>query len=159
MYHELKFSDFNKSKESFNLVRKRKNSRRSTDELNFRQKFSQAELLVCTNCKRTNEISRTQKSHYFVIMFLGLWLVLTSIPYYTSTTLNNINHKYLFSERRKSFGLFQAIASVFLNSNHCINFFVYYIFDGMFRTCFFKIFQNCFKKQRKNSEYEKTTTI
>jgi hypothetical protein len=81
------------------------------------------------------KVSQSQKSHYFVIMTVAIWTVLTSIPYYALNA-------YLFLFRIAVFeDLFdpnkiiitQAITSIFFNLNHCINFIIYFSFYKEFR--------------------------
>ena len=94
------------------------------------------------NKSTTNESvnSRTQKSYYFVIIFLSFWLVCTTLPYYLFKTFSlfyrfSSASDYFYFERVNSFKLVftQVISSILLNSNHSINFFVYFHFFAMFR--------------------------
>ena len=87
-------------------------------------------------------ISRTQKSYYFVIIVLSLWLVLTALPYYTFKTFSLILHLDSFKRyfgfefvNSEKLSIIRIILSVLFNSNHCINFFVYFHFYAMFRNC------------------------
>ena len=77
-----------------------------------------------------NKITQSQKSHYFVILTVAIWTVLTSIPYYALNT-------YFFLFRIEVFEnlldpnkilITQAITSIFFNLNHCINFIIYFSF-------------------------------
>ena len=93
-------------------------------------------------------MSRTHKAYYFVIILLGLWLILTGIPYYTLNFIflnynsnQNVTAIENIMKERKTLHKIQNIASTFFNSNHCINFFVYMCFDGLFRGCFLKFFK------------------
>jgi hypothetical protein len=90
-----------------------------------------------------------QKSHHFTIIIIGIWLLLTSSPYYTINTiirLSNLNiSNFVISE---NFYLYQAIFSVFFNSNHCINIIIYFIFHKTFRFKSMKILFKLFKSNK-----------
>ena len=109
-------------------------------ELTFREckKNSKSELLVLTHKFNDNLISGTQRSHYFVIIILAVWLVLTSIPYHTVNSFYLLIYfKDIAKTKIKYTAIvkIQVIASIFFNSNHCINILVYLRFYPAFRCC------------------------
>jgi hypothetical protein len=115
----------------------------------------QFEHALIKNVRRFSRqtISNTEKSHFIIIIVLSVWLVLTTIPYYTI----NIYYTFLFRQqsihqedfnintqiiyKMKSISSKQSISSIFLNSNHFINFFIYCFYYSMFRDCLFKLFR------------------
>ena len=97
-------------------------------------------------------LNNTEKSHFIVIIVLSVWLVLTTIPYYTiniyytslfrqySMHQENLNTSKQIVDKMQSISIKQSISSIFLNSNHCINFFVYFFNYSMFKDCLCKLF-------------------
>lgn len=89
----------------------------------------------------TKQLTVTQKSHFLTIIILGIWLLITSVPYYSLQTLYWI-FRLIFIEDSMP-NLFdyrvQAISSVFFNSNHCINILIYLLFHKSFRSSTLKI--------------------
>ena len=86
-------------------------------------------------------------------MISGIWFVLTAIPYYTTNAAYFIFHFKTFNsllvDKYGSMAIsnaFETLVSIqvyftmFFNLNHCLNFFLYYHFDTMFRTCLLNIF-------------------
>jgi hypothetical protein len=82
--------------------------------------------------RRYDTMTKSQRSHYFTIITLGVWMLLTSIPYYIFTTWNwaaslrVIQHSDTRSTR--IYMSVQAITSAFFNSNHCVNILIYMAF-------------------------------
>ena len=132
-------------------------SKNSTSETSFMvslKRNSEAECLLLNSTTSNKHLSQTQKCYYIVIMISGVWFVLTAIPYYTTCAAYLIFHFKTFNsflvDKYGSIAIFNAFEtlvsmqvyfSMFFNLNHCLNFFLYYHFDTMFRTCFFEIFQ------------------
>ena len=85
-------------------------------------------------------ISKTQKSHYIVIMLVAIWAVLTSLPYYLLNTYLLFFNLELFDNRSNivTIAIMQVITSIFFNSNHCFNFFIYLMFYRDFKCSFVK---------------------
>jgi hypothetical protein len=96
-------------------------------------------------------------SHYYIVLALSLWLVLTTIPftvnsYYLMFCLKKISFndfraesdqyrvKYLNS--MKQISNMQSITSIFFNSNHCVYFIVYFCYYSIFRKCIMNIFSS-----------------
>jgi hypothetical protein len=76
---------------------------------------------------------------------LGVWLLLTTIPYYTLSTYNWAIGLGLISDKARITNMgIQAISSAFFNSNHCINILIYVFFHGIFRAKFFELLAACF---------------
>ena len=89
-------------------------------------------IIFSYNQKRIN---RTQRSHFFVIFVVAIWTILTSLPYYSLNTylllfqLKNFESHFDFI----TIGIAQVISSIFFNSNHCFNFFIYKFFHKDFK--------------------------
>jgi hypothetical protein len=81
-------------------------------------------------------ISRAQKSNYLTIVMIGVWLLISCIPYYTLSTYTWAASLHLIDDRSRFHMSMQAVSSVFFNSNHCINIIIYVIFYRDFRACF-----------------------
>ncbi|CAF1055924.1 unnamed protein product [Brachionus calyciflorus] len=96
-----------------------------------------------THTSRRN-ITTTQKSHYFTIIILGIWLLLTNIPYYTLFTYHWANSLKLINDTTRLHMTIQAVSSAFFNSNHCINIIIYMIFNRDFRLNALKLLFNLF---------------
>lgn len=71
-------------------------------------------------------LNRAQKSHFVVIIMIGLWLLLTEVPFNLLILIIKFGGKY------EKFYLMQFASSIFLNSNHCINIFIHIFFHDMF---------------------------
>ena len=131
-------------------------SKNSTSETSFMvslKRNSEAECLLLNSTTSNKHLSQTQKCYYIVIMISGVWFVLTAIPYYTTCAAYLIFHFKTFNsflvDKYGSIAIFNAFEtlvsmqvyfSMFFNLNHCLNFFLYYHFDTMFRTCLLNIF-------------------
>jgi hypothetical protein len=108
-----------------------------------------------TSLKRS--ISQSQKSHYFVILIVAIWTVLTSIPYYALNTyvlLFRIEVLENLLDAKKII-ITQAITSIFFNLNHCINFLIYFSFYKQFRHS--TIY--CFSKTKQLTYIYETTDL
>ena len=79
-----------------------------------------------------------QKSHYICIICLSLWAVITTIPYYVLISLTSIIQT--FEGENEPLLEIQNIVSILFNSNHVVNFFLYFSFHSNFRSCIYKIF-------------------
>ena len=85
----------------------------------------------------TRRMSTAQNSHYLTIIIIGVWLLLTSIPYhvlcfYYKITIMKTGHEY-DTQSSALFLAIQGITSAFFNLNRCINIIIY--------MCFHKDFQ------------------
>jgi hypothetical protein len=94
--------------------------------------------------QRKVKIRQSQKFYYFMILFLNIYCILASIPYYFLITyLKLVELNFLLNHfDLKSILTIQIITSALFNSNHCINFFIYLAFHADFKVIL-KIF---FKK-------------
>lgn len=110
----------------------------STNPSELLLKNSSKSSFVNRSVKRS--ISTTQKSHYFTIIMLGIWLLITTIPYYTLFTYHWATSLKLINDKTRLHMTIQAISSAFFNSNHCINIIIYMIFHKDFRLNALKIF-------------------
>ena len=93
------------------------------------------------NSKR---LSRTQKSHYFILMMCGAWSVFSTIPYYFFKTYCALSHFEIMLKifNLKTIFLLKVIFSIFFHSNYCINFLIYLSFYSAFRKSILKLFSN-----------------
>ena len=104
-------------------------------------------LLSKQRAKTIKQLKTTrQRSHHFTIIIIGIWLLLTSSPYYTINTIIRLSSLNIsnFEINDKAY-LYQAIFSVFFNSNHCINIIIYIIFHKTFRSKSIKLMLKIFK--------------
>jgi hypothetical protein len=84
---------------------------------------------------------------------IGVWLLISSIPYYTLSTYTWAASLGLIDDRSRFHMSMQAVSSAFFNSNHCINIIIYVIFYRDFRSCFTNILARlnpyrCFCKKK-----------
>jgi hypothetical protein len=107
---------------------------------NYFQRKRRLNLMRPSSTIKIKKISRTQKSHYIVILFVALWAVLTSIPYHSINTYLLLFDFQSFESPTNviKIGITQILLSIFFNSNHCFNFFIYLFFHYDFRYSFFK---------------------
>ena len=93
--------------------------------------------------RRKHKIRHRQKFYYFIILFLNIYCILASIPYYLLITyLNLVESNFLLNYfDLKTIRTTQLITSALFNSNHCINFFIYLSFHGDFKDIFRGLFQ------------------
>jgi hypothetical protein len=84
--------------------------------------------------QRKVKIRQSQKFYYFMILFLNIYCILASIPYYFLITyLKLVELNFLLNHfDLKSILTIQIITSALFNSNHCINFFIYLSFKKLF---------------------------
>ena len=130
------------------------------------------------NEKKLRKISVNRISHYISIIVLGFYFILSTIPYGVMLSLQNnstlkLNYFLEPNEIYKDkqwvrFGLYRqlvACTKLFFISNHCLNFFVYILFNHMFRHVFknsiISVFSFCkllfsnFKTKRRISSQSK----
>ena len=94
---------------------------------------------------KRREISSAQKSHYFTIIILGLWLLVTIIPYFMFNTIYwYMILRQMNVERSWQFLMLQGVSSVFFNLNHCVNILIYLIFHKDFKIEFLAILVRLF---------------
>ena len=130
---------------------------------------SKALNLLSKKNRKKKQLNIQQKSHHFTIIIMGVWLLITSAPYYTINTIIRISSLNIF-QQNKSFQfseniyVLQAITSLFFNSNHCINILIYVIFHKSFRYNSLKLCLKLFKcnsttnNSKKNCSYSTTLT-
>ena len=103
-------------------------------------------LSVVTNLQ-SRTMTKTQKSHYLTIIIMGIWLLITSIPYYSLCTYHwatSLRVLIQNDDRERIQMTIQAVSSAFFNSNHCINIIIYILFHKDFRYNTIKLFINLF---------------
>ena len=102
--------------------------------------------LCIQSVHKKKKISKSQKSHYLVILASGMWIILSSIVYYTINSYVSLASLDMFSNllSKKTTRTIQIISSILFNFNHSINFFIYIGFDEEFKSVIRNIF--CTKK-------------
>jgi hypothetical protein len=110
-------------------------------------RVNQTVKTTTTNRSR-RPLNKMQKSYYFTIIVLGIWLLLTTIPYHLLFTYRwaNTLHIIRFENLDSIFNNLQIISTVFYNSNHYINILIYLVFHRDFRLKFFAMLVNLFNK-------------
>ena len=107
---------------------------------------------------KTLKLSVNQVSHYLTIVIVGFYFILSTIPYGIILTFqNNLTLKlnylletkndYLNDQLWIKYGFYRELVIVFrifFMSNHCLNFFLYFLFNRLFRNSLFKIFRKAF---------------
>jgi hypothetical protein len=133
-------------------------SRKSTLQWMVFYKNSSHNSSVSINRLNAKPISKTQKSHYFVIIISSCWLVFSTFFYYTISSFNLIKFSKqhdLVNEQMnfnlKHFNTLQNIFSIIFNSNHCINFFFYFSFYSMFRDSLCELFSKVLRLKIKRA--------
>ena len=113
------------------------NYRRST-QIVFNKNKSTVTLRKSGKCA----LSKIQKSHYIVIFVSSIWSILSSIPYYSFNSYFLLFQLNFFSNNfdLKNMIMIHIISSVLFNANHCINFFIYFIFYSEFRNIILNFF-------------------
>ena len=102
-------------------------------------KSSQLDAVQCRVFNK-KEISKTQKAHYLIIIASAAWTVFTAFPFFTLNAYTIACQFEVFQiiSNFETIDLAQDILSILFNSNHCINFFIYFVFYEDFRTCIIK---------------------
>jgi hypothetical protein len=113
--------------------------------------FSKNLLRITAHAKNLKKMSVNRISHYITIIILGFYFILSTIPYGVMLTFqNNLTLKlnyFLEPEeiyqdklwlRYGNYRQLVACTKLFFISNHCLNFFVYFLFNRMFRHIFIK---------------------
>ena len=116
--------------------------------LTHRNAFSTTKTLL-ENEKKIQRISVNRISHYITIIVLGFYFILSTIPYGVMLSLQNnatlkLNYYLEPCQIYKDklwlrYGFYRqlvAFTKLFFISNHCLNFFVYLLFNRMFRHVF-----------------------
>ena len=85
-----------------------------------------------------------------------MWLVFSTTPYYTLNDFHLLFDLGVFSNKYnyEQVGEIQVISSIFFNSNHCFNFFIYFLFDFDFRKCFYNLFRNFYALSRYKKKFK-----
>lgn len=86
-----------------------------------------------------NRETKIQKSYYFTIIFIGVWLIFTTIPYCLFITY--YYWKFANGKVEPTTRAIQLVSSIFFNSNRCINIFIYLLFHKEFRVQAFIIYK------------------
>ena len=109
-------------------------------------RISNSESSSTMNKSLQRPLCRVQKSHHFVIIVSSMWLVLTTIPYYTFNFFHLLFNPNLFRVNidLKLISKMQIISSILFNLNHCLNFFIYFGFNNEFRMCIYKPIRNIY---------------
>ncbi len=111
--------------------------------------------------RHSGNIFRLRKNSYFsTIIALGLWLIISNIPYYGFTiwewTMHLLESDYFKGDVNI---ILQAFWSVLFNSNHCILIFVYITFHYAFLLNLQAIFQFSFFGSNPNLARSRNLTL
>jgi hypothetical protein len=107
-------------------------------------------------------ISVNQISHYITIIALGFYFIVTTIPYglllsYQNNLTLKLNYHlpskedYLSDSLWTRYGTYReyvALSRLFFVSNHCLNFFFYFLFNRMFRDTLVNLLSTFFRHLR-----------
>jgi hypothetical protein len=99
------------------------------------------------------KVAVNQISHYFTIMMVGFYFIATTIPFGIMLSIQNnltlklnyrlkTRHDYLNDQTWISYGNTREwafVTKLFFVSNHCFNFFLYLLFNDLFRDTFFQL--------------------
>ena len=131
------------ARESFCLIELKNQTRRNcfTTVQLFKSSFqshrcrTSASSLWIQSVNNKKKLTKSQKSHYLVILVSGMWIILTSIVYYTFNSYFSLNTLDKVSDffSLKTARRIQIISSILFNLNHSINFFIYFSFHKEFR--------------------------
>jgi len=115
--------------------------------------FLSNSITISHNIKRKN-------SYFSTIIALGLWLIISNIPYYGFTiwewTMHLLESDYFKGDVNI---ILQAFWSVLFNSNHCILIFVYITFHHAFLLNLKAIFQFSFFGSNPNLARSRNLTL
>jgi hypothetical protein len=156
----LKNIEENNTSTILNNSLRRLQLRRSTVEMSVCYSSCQGEAmaLIRRYSVNRNRNKKSRKFHYIVIICFSLWLVLTTVPYYAinsfyfiyqiniisnSTSINTYIDEQ-FENQITKLRIIQNISTTFFNSNHFLNFFLYFCFYSNFRNCIIKLFLSIF---------------
>jgi hypothetical protein len=95
--------------------------------------------------KNRKKMTRTQKSHYLIILVTDIWSVITSFPYYTLNSFFVLFQLNIFNI--ENLIMLQIVFSILFNSNQCISFFIYLSFYNDFRIVVNELFLKCICKR------------
>ena len=115
------------------MMRKNKNKKNE-----ILQKTSINSLNCVNKLNNFHKMSKSQKSHFFTIISLGIWQVFTNIHYYVLITFD---HARLLRITNLKHTRLQAVSSIFFNSNHCVNILIYLIFYKDFGLIILNLFK------------------
>lgn len=147
------------------------NDMKLSASMNQIRRTSTFSLSVVNNCdkrKRSSTSLRSieqikttvnQISHYITIMIVGFYFILSTIPFgimlsfQNNLTLKldyNLNTKqdYLNDSLWIRYGRLREwvfVTKIFFISNHCLNFFLYFFFNELFRQTLYDLFKSCTK--------------
>lgn len=108
-------------------------------------------------------VSLNQISHYVTIVALGFYFIIATLPHGIILSMqNNLTLKLNYQLQRRedyltdplwvTFGKYRdysALSKLLFVSNHCLNFFFYFVFNHMFRETLLKKFNVICKFCRK----------
>jgi hypothetical protein len=96
-----------------------------------------------------HKLSKSQKSHFFTIISLGIWQILTNIHYFVLITFDRAR---LLRITNLKYTSLQAVSSIFFNSNHCVNILIYLIFYKEFGLIILDLFRFLIIRGKNNLE-------
>ena len=133
-----------------------------TDEEFVLMSSTQAAGVSLGKSKKTLHLGVNQYSHYLTIVIVGFYFILSTIPYGIVLSLQNnltLQLKYDLATRDAylndhawiAYGHLREWAilfRIFFMSNHCFNFFLYVLFNRLFRRNMRDLFVGAFKCKR-----------
>ena len=123
------------------MIKKNKNKN------NERLRKSSINSLNCVNkLNNFHKMSKSQKSHFFTIISLGIWQVFTNLDYFV---LIKFDRARLLRITNLKHTRLQAVSSIFFNSNHCVNILIYLIFYKDFGLVILDLFRFLIIRKKK----------
>ena len=103
--------------------------------INSGPELSEARIL---RIKRESNDKPLKDKNAIIIIAISIWIVATTIPYCVSNSLYSLSNFDSFELYLNVESIIKShvITTVFFNSNHCINFFIYLFFSSEFRSFF-----------------------
>ena len=141
----LKIIKYYKSQSNNVIKRTKRNSLVTILEISdTRRRKSHSMNFVTKNFENTSlkKIRNTQKSHFSILIVSNIWYLLTSIPYFILNTFFILLKLKFYPNifDIKTVIIVQIVSSILFNSNHCLNFFIYFSFYDEFRHLVLKRF-------------------
>ena len=144
-----------KTSQEMELLSKRiSTTQNSSKDLKKKSTKFQQSIYVNQASSKNKKVSLNQISHYVTIVALGFYFIIATIPYGIILSIQNnltlrLNYQlqnrndYLTDPLWVQFGQYRdysALSKLLFVSNHCLNFFFYFVFNTMFRETLLKKF-------------------
>jgi hypothetical protein len=111
-------------------------ARKSFTEILTEDGRRRGRVSIIIHLQSFRKISKTQKSHYVLILVHSIYSIIAATPYYSLNpyiSLHEFNFLSKINFNIKNVIQAQIVASILFNSNHCFNFFIYFCFYSDFR--------------------------